>query len=54
MSEVELTLNGKQIKADSSKTILEVAKDNGIEIPTLCYIGPDLCHDRIAGRTQTY
>jgi NADP-reducing hydrogenase subunit HndD len=38
MSEVELTLNGKQIKADSSKTILEVAKDNGIEIPTLCYI----------------
>ena len=37
MGLVQLTLNGKQIKADENKTILQVARENGIEIPTLCY-----------------
>ncbi len=38
MPDVQLTLNGKQITASSDKTILQVAKENGIDIPTLCYI----------------
>jgi NADH dehydrogenase/NADH:ubiquinone oxidoreductase subunit G len=38
MSEVQLTLNGVPITASSEKSILQVAKDNGVEIPTLCYI----------------
>jgi NADH dehydrogenase/NADH:ubiquinone oxidoreductase subunit G len=38
MSEVQLTLNGKQVTADNAKTILQVARENGVEIPTLCYI----------------
>jgi iron-only hydrogenase group A len=36
--EVELIIDGKKIKADSNKTILEVARSMGIEIPTLCYL----------------
>ncbi len=34
---VRLTIDGKQITAESDKTILEVARENGIYIPTLCY-----------------
>jgi formate dehydrogenase major subunit len=37
MALVNLKLNGKAISADNSKTILQVARDNGMEIPTLCY-----------------
>lgn len=37
MGVVKLILNGKQIKVDENKTILQVARENGIEIPTLCY-----------------
>ncbi len=33
-----LTLNGKQVEFQPGKTILEVATDNGIKIPTLCYL----------------
>ena len=36
--EVKIIIDGKEYIADSSKTILQVAKDNGIEIPTLCYL----------------
>ena len=36
--DVELTIDGKKVTADSNKTILQVAKDNGIKIPTLCYL----------------
>jgi NADH dehydrogenase/NADH:ubiquinone oxidoreductase subunit G len=32
-----LTIDGKNIKADKGFTILKAAKENGIEIPTLCY-----------------
>jgi NADH-quinone oxidoreductase subunit G len=38
---VELTIDGKVIKADSSLTLLEAAKNAGIYIPSLCY-HPDL------------
>ena len=33
-----LTLNGKQVEFKQGQTILEVATDNGIKIPTLCYL----------------
>ncbi len=35
---VELTLNGKAITAPEGMTILDAAAENGIKIPTLCYI----------------
>lgn len=38
---IEVIINGKKIKAVSGQTILEVAKENGIEIPELCN-HPDL------------
>ncbi|MDD5433331.1 MAG: [FeFe] hydrogenase, group A [Candidatus Pacebacteria bacterium] len=34
---IKIIINGKEIIADYGKTILEIAKDNNIEIPTLCY-----------------
>ncbi|MBD3184845.1 2Fe-2S iron-sulfur cluster binding domain-containing protein [Candidatus Poribacteria bacterium] len=38
MGEVELTLNGVYVKGSEGMTILELAEENGIEIPTLCYL----------------
>ena len=35
---IELIIDGNKVKADSNKTILQVAKDNHINIPTLCYL----------------
>ncbi|MCT4619667.1 MAG: molybdopterin-dependent oxidoreductase [Marinisporobacter sp.] len=37
MSKIRLNINGKEVLAHSDQTILEVARENGIEIPTLCY-----------------
>lgn len=37
MAQVIVTINGRRIKTEMGKTILEVAKENGIYIPTLCY-----------------
>ena len=34
---VTLTIDGRTIQAEEGQTILEVARNNGIEIPTLCY-----------------
>ena len=34
---LKLTIDGKQLTARPDQTILEVAKENGIYIPTLCY-----------------
>ena len=36
--EVEIVIDNKKIVADTSETILQVARRNGIEIPTLCYL----------------
>ena len=36
--EVNIIIDGKKIKADSNNTILEVARNSGLEIPTLCYL----------------
>ena len=36
VSLVRITLNGREIEVESGRTILEVARANGVEIPTLC------------------
>lgn len=38
MSVVTLTINDKLVSARSERTILEAAKDAGVEIPTLCFL----------------
>jgi len=38
---INLTINGKEVSGRPGMTILEVARENGIDIPTLCHI-PDL------------
>lgn len=37
MNEIKLTINGKEIVASKGDTILKAARDNGIDIPTLCH-----------------
>jgi bidirectional [NiFe] hydrogenase diaphorase subunit len=34
---VTVTINGRELKAEEGKTVLEVARENGIDIPTLCH-----------------
>ena len=34
---IKITIDGKEFEAEQGKTIWEIAKDNGIEIPILCY-----------------
>ncbi len=36
--DIEITINGKKLMTKSGATILEAAAQNGIKIPTLCYI----------------
>ena len=58
---VNATINNRKISAKKGQTILEVAKENGIEIPALCY-HPDLkikgscrlCMVEIKGRKGLY
>lgn len=37
MTEINITINGKKITAAPGETILQAARRNNIEIPTLCY-----------------
>lgn len=37
MSVITLNINGKEVTGQSGQTILQVARESGIEIPTLCY-----------------
>lgn len=37
MSKVQIFMDGKQVIGDSSQTILQVCREQGIEIPTLCH-----------------
>ncbi|SHK47047.1 molybdopterin-dependent oxidoreductase [Paramaledivibacter caminithermalis] len=37
MSEIRLNINGREVLGYKGQTILEVARSNNIEIPTLCY-----------------
>ncbi|MGB9629968.1 MAG: 2Fe-2S iron-sulfur cluster-binding protein, partial [Thermodesulfobacteriota bacterium] len=34
---IKLTIDGKELTGKPEQTILEVARENGIYIPTLCY-----------------
>ncbi|MFC1943548.1 2Fe-2S iron-sulfur cluster-binding protein [Chloroflexota bacterium] len=38
MAEITVTLNSSQVSGREGMTILELAQENGIEIPTLCHI----------------
>ena len=38
MSKVKITINNRVVEAYEGQTILEAAKNNGIHIPTLCYL----------------
>ena len=35
---MNITINGKKLEVSEGKTILEAARENGILIPTLCYL----------------
>src|SRR6056297_3639762 len=48
MSKVNIKIDGKEIEAKEGQTILEVAEENGIEIPTLCY------HEQLSQTTSCY
>ena len=37
MSQVAVTIDGKEITTEKGKTILEVCQEHGIHVPTLCY-----------------
>ena len=37
MEKFKLNINGKEVKGLPGQTILEVARENDIFIPTLCY-----------------
>ncbi|MCX6006752.1 MAG: molybdopterin-dependent oxidoreductase [Chloroflexi bacterium] len=37
MSEITLTINGKQVKGKQGDTVLDVCQANGIDLPTLCH-----------------
>ena len=41
MGKITLTINGSQVSGREGMTILEVAQENGIDIPTLCH-SPEL------------
>jgi [NiFe] hydrogenase diaphorase moiety small subunit len=41
---ISLSINGKQIKTLGGKTIIDVANENGIYIPTLCFLKGKLDH----------
>jgi NADP-reducing hydrogenase subunit HndD len=38
MSKIKMTINGREVEAYEGQTVLEAAKNNGIHIPTLCYL----------------
>ena len=38
MAEIKITIDSKEIICDSNSSILDIAKENGIEIPNLCYL----------------
>ncbi|HEY50120.1 MAG TPA: 2Fe-2S iron-sulfur cluster binding domain-containing protein, partial [Dehalococcoidia bacterium] len=42
MSKVRLNIDGKGVEAEKGMTILEAARNAGIDIPTLCY------HEKLA------
>jgi len=60
MSETNLQIDGRQVAADSSMTVLQAARQAGIDIPTLChhdqleaYGGCRLCMVEVESRGKT-
>jgi len=45
---IEFTLDGKPVSAEPGKTILQIARERGLEIPTLCY------NDKISKTTSCF
>jgi NADP-reducing hydrogenase subunit HndD len=41
MEKIKLTIDNKTVEVENGTTILQAAKDNGIKIPTLCYLKLD-------------
>jgi len=37
MEKIQLTIDGKEVTGSRGQTILEIARENGIDIPYLCY-----------------
>ncbi len=37
MAEIQLTIDGRQVRAEKGQTIMEAARKSGIDIPHLCY-----------------
>jgi len=35
--EIKLTLNGKEVSTEEGKTLLDAARENGMDIPTICF-----------------
>ncbi|MBO7356459.1 MAG: (2Fe-2S)-binding protein, partial [Lachnospiraceae bacterium] len=35
---INIRINGLDLQAEDGKTILDIARSNGIDIPTLCYM----------------
>jgi len=38
MAAITLTIDGKQVSAESSQSVLSIAQEQGIDIPTLCHL----------------
>ena len=34
---IQININGREINGQKGQTILQASRDNGIDIPTLCY-----------------
>ena len=34
---MKIKLNGNEIEADASKSLLDICRENGVNVPTLCY-----------------
>jgi NADH-quinone oxidoreductase subunit G len=34
---MKITLNGKAVEVDGGKSLLDICRENGITVPTLCY-----------------
>jgi NADP-reducing hydrogenase subunit HndD len=52
MSQNELMLNRKPVSFTPGQTILQVARENGVDIPTLCYLKDTHPHRRLAGSAR--
>ncbi|MDY0236217.1 MAG: FAD-dependent oxidoreductase [Gudongella sp.] len=37
MSRIHLNINGREVKGNSGQTILDIARENNIDIPTMCF-----------------